>query len=65
MTLLEALEESPDVVASAAVLYGTKVASAEAAEEYGDPEDYPEPLRKFLSRAVEVAEEFIDRLGLS
>lgn len=64
MTLLEAFDEYPDIAAMEAILYGTKVASAEAAEEYGEPDDYPEPLRKFLGRAVEVAEEFVNRLDL-
>ncbi len=64
MTLLETIAECEAELASLAVLLGVKAASVEAADKYGDPEDYPEPLKSFLNRACEVAEEFIDRLGL-
>ncbi|OHT67811.1 hypothetical protein [Mycobacteroides chelonae] len=64
MTIEEIIEQSTPQVAALAAYLGFRVAAEEAREEYGEPEDYPEPLKKFLDRGVEVAEQFINKLGV-
>ncbi|AHJ86660.1 hypothetical protein CRB1_49 [Mycobacterium phage CRB1] len=64
MKLIEAFDSFPEPLSVSAAMYGTLVASKEAAEKYGAPENYPEPLREYMDRCLEVAEEFIKLLGL-
>lgn len=64
MKLNEAFDNYPEPLAVAVAMYGTLVAGKEAEEKYGSPDNYPEPLKEYLDRALEVAEEFINRLGL-
>lgn len=64
MTIEEIIEQSGAQISSLAVFMGFRVAAEEAREEYGEPQDYPEPLKKFLDRGVEIAEQFINKLGV-
>ncbi|ATN87046.1 hypothetical protein SEA_RETRO23_47 [Mycobacterium phage Retro23] len=64
MKLIEAYEKFPEPLSVTAAMYGTLVASNEAAEKYGARENYPEALLEYMDRCLEVAEEFITALGL-
>ncbi|AHJ86501.1 hypothetical protein ST20ES_48 [Mycobacterium phage 20ES] len=64
MKLIEAFDAFPEPLSVSAAMYGTLVASREAAEKYGERENYPEPLIEYMDRCLEVAEEFINLLGL-
>ena len=62
--LKKLMEDNPEIIAHPAALLGLVGAVQEAHDEYGEEENYPPELAKFLKRAVEIAEEFIDELGV-